>query len=104
MLAVASGMLLKAGADDPAYEMRTFEPLCTYIRGHVQPSDVLIVQPYPGPAWQYLMNAECGQGVWYSLPYHEPTAELETPQLAEEQIAPEDPRRLTLLVAPAILV
>lgn len=69
MLSAAAVALLKVGMYDPAYEMRAFEPMCTYITGHLELSDVMIVQPYPGPAWQYLMNSECGQRVWYSLPY-----------------------------------
>ncbi len=64
-----SAALLNAGRYDPAYEMSAFQPLCSYIENHLEPADVLIVEPYPGPAWQYLMNAECGQRTWYSLPY-----------------------------------
>jgi hypothetical protein len=63
-------LLLNASVHDPAYETRAFEPVCTYIHDHIQANDVLIVEPYPGPVWQYLMNTECGQRAWYSLPYH----------------------------------
>ncbi len=77
--------LAKTSTYDPAYEMAAFQPLCTYIQSHVEPADVLIVQPYPGPAWLYLMNAECGQRAWYSLPYRE------QPASATELISPTIP-------------
>ncbi len=86
-LLLASAALLKAGTYDPAYQMREFSPLCSFIRDNIKPSEILIVQPYPGPAWQYLMNAECGQRAWYSLPYNDqPGSGTQTPQVAHDLI------------------
>ena len=69
-LLVALPALLKTAGSDPAYEKGKFEPVCAFIKANIQPSEVLIVQPYPGPVWDYLMDGECGQKTWYSLPYH----------------------------------
>ena len=85
LTAFASLALLSVSADDPAYEPAALEPMCRYISNHVQAADVLIVQPYPGPAWQYLMNRECGQRTWYSLPY-EDVADSSAVKLIAEKI------------------
>jgi hypothetical protein len=29
----------------------------------------VVIYSYPGDLWNYFSNAECGQSVWYSLPY-----------------------------------
>ncbi len=69
-ISMAAAAVLAAGLYDPAYQTRPLHPLCTFIGANVKPSEMLIVQPYPGPLWDYLMNTECGQKVWYSLPYN----------------------------------
>jgi hypothetical protein len=89
LLAVA---VLNAGTFDPAYQTRELQPLCAFMRDHVKPSEVVIVQPYPGPLWEYLMNTECGQRVWYSLPYNtEATTEPGPNQLAADLAAQKIP-------------
>jgi hypothetical protein len=66
-----SAVVMQAGTYDPAYHLREFQPVCAYLRNNLRAADILIVQPYPGDAWQSLMNEECGQGSWYSLPYED---------------------------------
>ena len=76
---LGAAAVLGAGLYDPAYQTRALHPLCTFIGANVKPSEVLIVQPYPGPLWDYLMNTECGQKVWYSLPYNTEGTGSQTP-------------------------
>ncbi len=74
--------LLKIGTFDPVYHSQDFQPICIFIRDNIKPGDIIIVRPYPGPAWQYIMNFECGQTIWYSLPYTDDT----TPDPEAEQL------------------
>ena len=62
-------IVLRIGTFDPIYDSQEFQPMCIFIRENIKPGDILIVRPYPGPAWQYIINYECGQTTWYSLPY-----------------------------------
>ncbi len=84
---LASAAVLGAGSYDPAYQTRELHPLCTFITANVKPSEMLIVQPYPGPLWDYLMNTECGQKVWYSLPYNTEGAGNQTPNELANDLA-----------------
>ena len=69
IILILIALVLELGKFDLAYQTEQFKPLCDYIHNHVKVGEIMIVQPYPGPVPQYLMNNECGQGVWYSLPY-----------------------------------
>ena len=71
IVALLSVLVLRIGAFDPVYHSQEFQPICVFIGDNMKPGDIMIVQPYPGPVWQYLMNNECGQMTWYSLPYNE---------------------------------
>ena len=55
------------GKNDPYYREFEFRSLCEYLAKHTNSMDLLIVYPYPGDLWDFFSNAECGQGVWYSL-------------------------------------
>jgi hypothetical protein len=91
-ISMAAAAVLGAGLYDPAYQTRALDPLCTFIGANVKPSEVLIVQPYPGPLWDYLMNTECGQKVWYSLPYNTEGTGNQTPnELASDLTAQKIP-------------
>jgi hypothetical protein len=80
-------LVLRIGMFDPSYLSSEFQPMCVFVRDKVKSSDILIIQPYPGPLWQYFINAECGQKVWYSLPYNKETASnLEAEQLINELV------------------
>lgn len=63
------GMILKIGVSDPVYNVKANLPLCDFLQSNVKPDDLLIVDSYPEPIWYFLSAYECGQGVWYSLPY-----------------------------------
>ncbi len=66
-------LILHMGSFDPLYHSQEFEQICIFINNNIQPGNTVIVRPYPGPAWQYLMNNECGQKIWYSLPNNDDT-------------------------------
>lgn len=61
--------VLKAGQYDPFYRAAEFDPLCHLLRTQTRAGDIVIVYSYPGDLWDYFSNSECGQTVWYSLPY-----------------------------------
>jgi hypothetical protein len=71
LVALISVSVLRIGGFDPAYHSQEFQPMCAYINENIKSGELMIIQPYPGPVWQYLMNYECGQKTWYSLPYNE---------------------------------
>ena len=64
------GTLLNIGVSDPIYGVKDYQPLCTYIQENLEEDDMLIVDSYPEKIWYFLSAYECGQGVWYSLPYN----------------------------------
>lgn len=68
-IALISILMLRIGSFDPAYYSNELQPMCSFISNNIKAGDIMIVRPYPGPAWQYFMNYECGQKTWYSLPY-----------------------------------
>jgi hypothetical protein len=61
--------ILVMGFYDPAYRIREYQPLCNYLQENMEPDDLLIVDAYPSQLWDFFSTYECGQGVWYSLPY-----------------------------------
>jgi hypothetical protein len=63
------GTLLNTGVSDPVYGVKDYQPLCIYIQENLEGDDMLIVDSYPQPIWYFLSAYECGQDVWYSLPY-----------------------------------
>ena len=67
-LLVLTGFMLKIGRIDPVYFGDEFKPVCKYLREHIIGKDILVLESYPSPLWNYLMNNECGQKIWYSLP------------------------------------
>lgn len=70
LILISITLLLVLGESDPNYHTSQFQPLCNYIHNNVMPGDIIVLQPYPGPLWDDLANNECGQGIWYSLPYN----------------------------------
>ncbi len=67
ILLVCSVLFL--GRYDPFYRTQEFKPLCDLLQDKISHEDVVVIYSYPGDLWDYFSNAECGQGVWYSLPY-----------------------------------
>ena len=63
------GTLLNIGLSDPMYSVNDYRPLCTFLHSNLEEDDILIVDSYLQPIWHFLSAYECGQGVWYSLPY-----------------------------------
>lgn len=61
--------VLQIGKYDPFYRIQEYKPLCDKLRAKIQLNDLVIVYSYPGELWNYFSNMECGQGIWYSLPY-----------------------------------
>jgi hypothetical protein len=70
-IALITGLVLVIGISDPTYHRQDLQPMCGFIRSNMKQGDMIIVQPYPGPAWNFLMNFDCEQGVWYSLAYND---------------------------------
>lgn len=67
-----SGFVLSIARYDPIYYGKEYKVVCGYIQEQLQPKkDILVVESYPGAIWLYLMNNECGQLIWYSLPLSE---------------------------------
>jgi hypothetical protein len=81
-IALITITVLRIGTFDPVYHSQEFQPMCIFIRNNIKPGDIMIVRPYPGPTWQYIMNSECGQTTWYSLPYNDEV----TPNPEAEQL------------------
>jgi hypothetical protein len=61
--------VLAMGFYDPAYRIREYQPLCNYLQENMETDDLLIVDAYPSQLWDFFSAYECGQGIWYSLPY-----------------------------------
>ena len=70
-LLILTSFVLKIGRLDPIYMDSEFKPICVYLKEHIKETDLLVLESYPSPLWNYLMNNECGQGTWYSLPLSE---------------------------------
>lgn len=63
-----AGLILSIAKFDPVYYGNEYKNVCSYLKEQLLPENMLVVESYPSPVWVYLMNNECGQGVWYSLP------------------------------------
>lgn len=61
--------VLAMGFNDPAYRIREYQHLCNYLQENMKPDDLLVVDAYPSQLWDFFSAYECGQGIWYSLPY-----------------------------------
>jgi len=72
-IALITGLVLVIGISDPSYHRQDLQPMCSFIRSNIKQEDIIIIQPYPGPVWKFLMNFDCGQGIWYSLAYNDET-------------------------------
>jgi hypothetical protein len=84
-LPVLALLVLKLAGLDTAYKSPELASICMFMRHHLRAGQAVVVQPYPGPIWQYLMNSECGQRTWYSLPYDQDiAANPETRQLTRD--------------------
>ena len=70
--AILSGFVLSIARFDPVYYGNEYKVVCSYLQEQLRPErDILVVESYPGSIWLYLMNNECGQKIWYSLPLSE---------------------------------
>ena len=63
-----AGLILSIAKFDPVYYGNEYKNVCSYLKEQLLPENMLVVESYPSPVWVYLMNNECGQMVWYSLP------------------------------------
>lgn len=69
IFATLSGLVLSIARYDPIYYSQEYMIVCEYLQEQIQPEkDILVVESYPSAIWLYLMNNECGQLIWYSLP------------------------------------
>ncbi len=61
--------VLTGGRKDPFYRTEDFSALCNMLQSNIQKRDAVVIYSYPSDLWDYFSNVECGQGIWYSLPF-----------------------------------